>query len=147
MTTELARQLTTSASLVTIVVKSVSISITAKVREGQRMRGRVGDVYEVAGQLIKCAYYCDVPTLINHMRVRMNPARHTSPSSFVTGTLDEVEALLTTTLPTKLSFCVVGVQPGIRRTMVNERLSDLMAFCIGYVRGGGTAKAYWLVSE
>ncbi|EOX9018457.1 DEAD/DEAH box helicase [Pseudomonas aeruginosa] len=114
---------------------------------GPANEGRVGDVYEVAGQLIKCAYYCDVPTLINHMRVRMNPARHTSPSSFVTGTLDEVEALLTTTLPTKLSFCVIGVQPGIRRTMVNERLSDLMAFCIGYVRGGGTAKAYWLVSE
>ncbi|MDV6611459.1 hypothetical protein FA506_27605 [Pseudomonas aeruginosa] len=63
------------------------------------------------------------------------------------GSVDHYKALLTTTLPTKLSFCVIGVQPGIRRTMVNERLSDLMAFCIGYVRGGGTAKAYWLVSE
>ncbi|MEL4277004.1 DEAD/DEAH box helicase [Shewanella oncorhynchi] len=114
---------------------------------GAANEGRVGDVYEVAGQLVKCAYYCEVSTLIGHMRARMNPVRHASPSYFVTGTLAEVEALLTATLPTKLSFCVIGVQPGIRRTMVNERLSDLMAFCIGYARGGGTAKAYWLVSE
>lgn len=109
--------------------------------------GRVGDVYEVAGQLVKCAYYCDVPTLLQHMADRMNPARHSAPSSFVMGTLREVEEILNATLATSLSFCVIGVQPGIRRTMVDQRLSDLMSFCIDYARGGGTAKAYWLVSE
>lgn len=109
--------------------------------------GRVGDVYEVAGQLVKCAYYCDVQTLLRHMSDRMNPARHIAPSYFVSGAIEAVEQLLTTTLATKLSFCVIGVQPGIRRTMVDARLSDLMAFCIGYARAGGTAKAYWLVSE
>lgn len=113
---------------------------------GPANEGRVGDVYEVAGQLVKCAYYCDVMTLLGHMKSRMNPARHSSPSYFVTGAIEEVDALLSSTLPTKLSFCVVGVQPGIRRTMVSERLADLMAFCISYARGGGTAKAYWLVS-
>lgn len=109
--------------------------------------GRVGDVYEVAGQLVKCAYYCDVPTLLKHMADRMNPARHSAPSSFVRGTLRDVEEILNATLATRLSFCVIGVQPGIRRTMVDQRLSDLMSFCIDYARGGGTAKAYWLVSE
>lgn len=109
--------------------------------------GRVGDVYEVAGQLVKCAYYCDVPTLLQHMADRMNPARHSAPSSFVMGTLRDVEEILNATLATRLSFCVIGVQPGIRRTMVDQRLSDLMSFCIDYARGGGTAKAYWLVSE
>ncbi|RMN90144.1 hypothetical protein ALQ50_03085 [Pseudomonas coronafaciens pv. coronafaciens] len=109
--------------------------------------GRVEDVYEVAGQLVKCAYYCDVPTLLQHMADRMNPARHSAPSSFIRGTLREVEEILNATLATRLSFCVIGVQPGIRRTMVDHRLSDLMSFCIDYARGGGTAKAYWLVSE
>ncbi|MNN87344.1 hypothetical protein D3C81_2048870 [compost metagenome] len=73
--------------------------------------------------------------------------RHTSPSYFVTGNRDDISQLLKTTPSTKLSFSVIGVQPGIRRSLVNERLSDLMAFCIGYARQGGAANAYWLVSE
>lgn len=108
--------------------------------------GRVGDVYEVAGQLVKSVYYCEVPTLLQHMEDRMH-RRHTSPSYFVTGNIQEVTQLLTSAQATKLSFSVVGVQPGIRRSMVDERLSDLMAFCIGYARQGGAAHAYWLVNE
>ncbi|UVL11446.1 DEAD/DEAH box helicase family protein [Pseudomonas rhodesiae] len=107
--------------------------------------GRVGDVYEVAGQLVKSAYYCEVSTLVHHMEDRMH-RRHTSPSYFVRGDKEETFQLLESTPATKLTFTVVGVQPGIRRTMVDERLSDLMAFCIGYARQGA-AKAYWLVSE
>ncbi|WP_296258872.1 MULTISPECIES: DEAD/DEAH box helicase [unclassified Pseudomonas] len=108
--------------------------------------GRVGDVYEVAGQLVKSVFYCEVPTLLHHMEDRMH-RRHTSPSFFVSGNLPETIQLLTSTQATQLSFSVIGVQPGIRRSMVDERLSDLMAFCIGYARQGGAAKAYWLVSE
>src|SRR5690606_20202588 len=29
--------------------------------------GRVGDVYEVAGQLVKSVYYCEIVTLLAHM--------------------------------------------------------------------------------
>jgi hypothetical protein len=108
--------------------------------------GRVGDVYEVAGQLVKSVYYCDVPTLLHHMEDRMH-RRHTSPSFFISGNFQDTAQLLTSTPATQLSFSVIGVQPGIRRSMVDERLSDLMAFCIGYARQGGAAKAYWLVSE
>lgn len=107
--------------------------------------GRVGDVYEVAGQLVKSAYFCNVATLLHHMEDRMH-RRHTSPSYFVSGDRDETYELLRSTPATALTFTVVGVQPGIRRTMVDERMSDLMAFCIGYARQG-SAKAYWLVSE
>lgn len=108
--------------------------------------GRVGDVYEVAGQLVKSVYYCEVPTLLRHMESRMH-VRHSSPSYFVTGNMRDISHLLTSTPATMLSFTVIGVQPGIRRSMVDERLSDLMAFCIGYARQGGVANAYWLVSE
>lgn len=71
-----------------------------------------------------------VPTLLQHMADRMNPARHSAPSSFVIGTLRDVEELLNATLATRLSFCVIGVQPGIRRTMVDQRLSDLASILI-----------------
>jgi len=108
--------------------------------------GRVGDVYEVAGQLVKSVYYCDVATLLEHMEDRMH-RRHTCPSYFVTGSLPEISQVLKATPATKLSFSVIGVQPGIRSSLVDERLSDLMAFCIGYARQGGASRAYWLVSE
>ncbi|GFM55921.1 hypothetical protein OH710_17425 [Pseudomonas capsici] len=83
--------------------------------------------------------------LMIDMEDRMH-RRHTSPSYFVSGDRDETYELLRSTPATALTFTVVGVQPGIRRTMVDERMSDLMAFCIGYARQG-SAKAYWLVSE
>lgn len=108
--------------------------------------GRVSDVYEVAGQLVKSVYYCATPVLLEHMADRMHQ-RHTSPSKFVAGDLAATKALLESTPATKLTFTVIGVQPGICRSMVNERLSDLMGYCISYVRQGGAAGAYWLVNE
>ena len=44
--------------------------------------GRVGDVYEVAGQLVKSAYYCDVPTLVHQMEDRMHPINATNGPYF-----------------------------------------------------------------
>lgn len=108
--------------------------------------GRVGDVYEVAGQLVKSVYYCDVTTLLDHMQDRMH-ARHTSPSTFVFGDLAILRQRLQSTPATKLSFAVVGVQPGISRRQVNAHLADLMLFGVDYAKRGGAAKAYWLVSE
>jgi superfamily II DNA or RNA helicase len=107
--------------------------------------GRVGDVYEVAGQMVKSVFYCDVATLVSHMEDRMHP-RHRSPSNFLRGNLEALKALLTGALATKLSFTVVGVQPGIRRALVDAHLADLMVFGINYARQGGAVKAYWLVN-
>lgn len=108
--------------------------------------GRVGDVYEVAGQLVKSVYYCDASTLLNHMRDRMHP-RHLTPSTFVLGDLQNLTQLVQATPATRLSFAVVGVQPGISRRMVDAHLSDLMMFGVDYAKRGGAARAYWLVSE
>lgn len=107
--------------------------------------GREGDVYEVAGQPVKSAHYCDVPILIRHMEDRMH-RRHTSPSYFVQDGKGQTYQLLQSTPASALTFTVVGVQPGIRRTLIGERMSDLMAYCIGYAHQGA-AKAYWMVSE
>ena len=74
-------------------------------------------------------------------------ARHTSPSTFVSGNLGNLRQLLQSTPATKLSFTVVGVQPGISRRQVDAHLADLMLFGVDYAKRGGAAKAYWLVSE
>lgn len=113
---------------------------------GEPTGGRVGDVYEVAGQLVKSVYYCDVATLLAHMKDRMHQ-RHRYPSIFIVGNLDHLTRLLQDTLATKRSFTVVGVQPGISRKVVNAHLADLMLFGVDYAKRGGAAKAYWLVSE
>ncbi|HFJ9613177.1 TPA: DEAD/DEAH box helicase [Stenotrophomonas maltophilia] len=107
---------------------------------------RVGDIYEVAGQLVKSVYYCDVPTLLGHMEDRMH-ARYRTPSTFVSGDLDSLRQLLQSSPSTKLSFAVVGVQPGVSRHRVDAHLADLMVFGIDYAKRGGAARAYWLVSE
>lgn len=108
--------------------------------------GRVGDVYEVAGQLVKSIYYCDVAILLGHMQDRMH-ARHASPSAFRTGDLQALGQLLRDTPATRLSFTVVGVQPGISLGRVDAHLADLMMFGVDYAKRGGAARAYWLVSE
>ncbi|MFM0061470.1 hypothetical protein PQR64_38345 [Paraburkholderia phytofirmans] len=108
--------------------------------------GRVGDVYEVAGQLVKSVFYCDANILLAHMEDRMN-VRYAAPSRFLRGNFDMLRQLIEDTDATKLSFAVIGVQPGIRRSLVNEHLVDLMVFGIDYARQGGASNAYWLVSE
>lgn len=108
--------------------------------------GRVGDVYEVAGQLVKSVYYCDAATLLSHMEDRMH-ARHKSPSKFISGDISDLKQLLLSTPSTKLSFAVVGVQPGISRQRVGAHLADLMVFGLDYAKRGGAVRACWLVSE
>ena len=106
----------------------------------------MGDVYEVAGQLVKSIYYCDKATLLGHMEKRMEP-RHQYPSSFLAGDLQTLRVLLRDTAPTRIEFAVVGVQPGISRQAVDAHLADLMVFGVDYAKRGGAAHAYWLVSE
>lgn len=57
-------------------------------------------------------------TLLAHMEDRMH-ARHASPSRFVHGDLDAIRTLIQGVPATKLRFAVVGVQPGIRRSLVD----------------------------
>jgi superfamily II DNA or RNA helicase len=108
--------------------------------------GRVSDVYEVSGQMVKSVVYCEVTTLLAHIEDRMAP-RHTSPSAFVRGDLHIVQELLDSVPPTKIKFTIVGVQPGICRALVDAHLADLMVYGINYVRQGGATNAYWLISS
>lgn len=108
--------------------------------------GRVDDVYEVAGQLVKSVFYCDVSVLLAHMADRMGQ-RFKSPSRFVVGDLQTLKDRLDATRATQLGFTVVGVQPGISNAEIDAHLADLMSFGISYAMQGGATRAYWLVSK
>lgn len=108
--------------------------------------GRVDDVYEVAGQVVKSVFYCDVPVLLAHMADRMD-RRFKSPSRFVVGDLQTLKDRLESTRATQRGFTVVGVQPGISNAEIDAHLTDLMAFGISYATQGGATRAYWLVSN
>ncbi|WP_170950318.1 DEAD/DEAH box helicase family protein [Mesorhizobium sp. WSM3864] len=117
-----------------------------KAAGGAPSGGRVGDVYEVAGQMLKSVSYCDATILIAHVEHRINAGRHTTPSRFVVGDLDTFKATILGAPPTGLSFEIYGVQPGISLAAVDEHLADLMAFGLDYVHRGGAARAKWMVS-
>jgi len=108
--------------------------------------GRVGDVYEVAGQLLKSIAYCDAAVIVSHVEHRISPDRHKNPSRFLVGDFAKLQARLTATPADKLNFEIHGVQPGISKRAVDEHLADLMSFGLDYVQRGGAAGAKWLIS-
>jgi len=112
---------------------------------GEPSGGRVEDIYELSGQLVKSVAYCDVHVMADHMSSRMD-SRYASPSRFCKGTFEEAEGILLGTIATSLSFNIVAVQPGVSKRAIDAHLADLMAHSIGYARQGGVARAQWLVS-
>lgn len=113
---------------------------------GQPSGGRVGDVYEVAGQMLKSIAYCDVPILMAHIEHRINEGRHIHPSRFVVGDLDTLKTIINGAPATGLRFEIYGVQPGISLAAVDEHLADLMTYGLDYVQRGGAAHASWIIS-
>ncbi len=108
--------------------------------------GRVNDVYEVSGQMLKSISYCDAAVLVQHIGHRMNPGRHRNPSQFAMGDFQTLKQTLEEAPPTGLIFEVFGVQPGISKGAVDAHLADLMVYGLDYAQRGGASRAQWLVS-
>jgi superfamily II DNA or RNA helicase len=113
---------------------------------GDPSGGRVNDVYEVAGQVLKSVAYCEPGILREHVEHRTNKGKQSQPSRFVVGDLALMQRALLDTAPDKLTFEIYGVQPGIAQSKIDAHLADLMAFGLEYVQRGGAAKAAWIVS-
>lgn len=107
---------------------------------------RVGDVYEVSGQMLKSIAFCDAAVLTQHVEHRINPGHHRNPSRFVKGDFNAMKRALEATPPTGLTYEIFGVQPGISRAAVDAHLADLMVYGLDYAQRGGAAKAQWLTS-
>ncbi|WP_306224562.1 DEAD/DEAH box helicase [Bosea beijingensis] len=108
--------------------------------------GRVDDVYEVAGQMLKSVAYCEPSILLDHIDHRVNAGRHRTPSRFVIGDAAMARTIIEAAPATGLVFEIYGVQPGISLAAVDEHLADLMAYGLDYVQRGGAARAMWLLS-
>ncbi|MCX8281523.1 DEAD/DEAH box helicase family protein [Phyllobacterium sp. 0TCS1.6C] len=108
--------------------------------------GRVNDVYEVSGQMLKSITYCDAAVLVQHIEHRINAGRHRNPSRFAIGDLQILKQTLEEAPPTGLTFEVFGVQPGISKAAVNAHLADLMIYGLDYAQRGGASRAQWLIS-
>lgn len=107
--------------------------------------GRVADVYEVSGQMLKSIAFCDTSVLVRHME-RRSADHHRIPSRFAVGDLAALREAIAAAPPTGLTFEIFGVQPGISMDAVDAHLADLMAYGLDYVQRGGAARAEWLVS-
>ncbi|GAA5628242.1 hypothetical protein Brsp05_03538 [Brucella sp. NBRC 12953] len=108
--------------------------------------GRVNDVYEVSGQMLKSITYCDAAVLVQHIEHRINAGRHRSPSRFAIGDFQTFRQTLEEAPPTGLTFEVFGVQPGISKGAVDTHLADLMIYGLDYAQRGGASRAQWLIS-
>lgn len=108
--------------------------------------GRVNDVYEVSGQMLKSIAYCDAEVLAQHVAHRINPGRHRSPSQFAMGDFQTLKQTLEEVPPTGLIFEVFGVQPGISKGAVDAHLADLMVYGLDYAQRGGASRSQWLIS-
>jgi len=113
---------------------------------GEPSGGRVGDVYEVAGQMLKSVAYCDAAILKPHIEHRVNSRSHRQPSKFVVGDMEALKAAIDGAPATHLRFEIYGVQPGISLAAIDEHLADLMAYSLEYVQRGGAAQASWIIS-
>ena len=139
-----------AADFITVLLNndsSVKIQLYhCKAAGGAPSGGRVGDIYEVAGQMLKSVAYCDSEVLLQHIRHRINPSRQSQPSHFIIGDIETTENTINSAPPTGLSFEIFGVQPGVSLTALDEHLTDLMAFGIDYVKRGGAATSAWIIS-
>lgn len=93
---------------------------------------RVQDVYEVAGQAIKCLRVMRMGALRSHLRRRASGTK-LGASRLVRGTLDLVDQLLADTMV--VTFMIAIVQPGIAAQPASAT-SHLLASVNAYLVGG-----------
>ena len=96
---------------------------------------RVGDVYEVCGQVVKSFNLIDNDRdLMKHVRRRAR-----SGSRFVKGDLQVLERLITARGPRELKYRFLIVQPGISGSQIGEDGLSILTAADEYVRSIGAA--------
>ena len=101
---------------------------------------RVDDVYEVAGQVVKCLPYSNRPDELKEKLLR----RLSSGSALLRGTTELMERILDNASHKKFEFQVCLVQPGISKTKLNESLETVLAAASEYVSANaGLAPEIW----
>jgi hypothetical protein len=104
---------------------------------------RVGDVYEVCGQVVKSFNLIDnEEDLLKHVQRRVG-----SGSRFVKGDIGLFEKLINQRGSRTLTYRFVIVQPGISKSQIGEDGCSVLAAADGYVLSIGAAKLIVLGSK
>jgi superfamily II DNA or RNA helicase len=101
---------------------------------GDRAPGdRVGDVYEVCGQVVKSIIWVErSDALCKAIKKRIKDG-----SEIIKGTEQELETLLEFGLLSGLRYQIVLVQPGITKAGLTPKIANIIAAADDYVRRGG----------
>lgn len=99
---------------------------------GDKAGNRVGDVYEVCGQAVKCVIFCDLPRLVSRLAGRFN--RRSGMARFIKGDHAQLKALARIRPAT---FQMIVVQPGISRQNIKQKLSEVLGAANAHLASAG----------
>lgn len=130
--------------VLTETVNEVTLDLYhCKASGGPEPGNRVGDVYEVCGQVVKSFNLIDNERdLVKHVRRRVR-----SGSRFVKGDLQLFERLINERGVRALKYRFVIVQPGISKSQIGEDGGSILAAADEYVRSIGATDLIVLGSE
>ncbi len=118
-----------------------------KVAGGAPSGNRVNDVYELAGQTVKCLKFLSQRVLIDHIRRRAKEKPNRKFSKFLHGTLESALEEIQLRQPIEILFSIVAVQPGISKGKLKSPIIDVMAAAQDYlVKGSAGTSLKWMVS-
>ena len=97
---------------------------------------RVGDVYEVCGQAIKCLIWTrSKDTILSKLRMRTKA----KPEKYIFGDFEAMNGILDK--KKALKFKIIIVQPGISQSSISNKLGTLLAATDDYLRRNGNLES------
>ncbi|MFW6116940.1 MAG: hypothetical protein ACOC6F_04360, partial [bacterium] len=106
-------------------------------------KGRVGDVYEVCGQVVKSFIWLDREELWGQIHYRFN----SRSSQFIKGDLLQLQELLENTASIAATYRTVIVQPGIQREPLQDKIAYVLAAANEYAIRAGYERMEVLASD
>jgi len=105
---------------------------------GSKAGDRVGDVYEVCGQVVKSFnLVLDEKLLLKHVRRRVNKGK--VRSRFIVGSMSEIERILRESAGKRLEYKFVIVQPGISKSKAGDESLSVLAAANEFVHSLGAS--------
>jgi len=98
---------------------------------------RVGDAYEVCGQVVKCLVWLKTK---HTLRARMMAREAAGNSRLLKGARTELLRLLSDEGPKKLTFEIYVIQPGISIGNISDKIGHILGAAADYVRRACGAK-------
>ena len=137
------------ADFVTIAEASLTITISlyhCKGSGGSKAGDRVGDVYEVCGQVVKSFnLVLDEKLLLRHVRRRVNKGK--VRSRFVRGSISEIERIFRESAGKRIEYKFVVVQPGISKSNSGADSLSVLAAANEFVHSLGASDVIVLGSD